>query len=193
MMRLVRTAIPDVLIVEPDCFEDERGFLMEIHNAARYAAIGISCSFVQDNISSSRRSVLRGLHLQNPQSQGKLVTVLHGQVLDVGVDVRVGSPTFGQHVSVTLDDVNRRQIWLPAGFAHGFLVLSERADVLYKCDAPYSPADAINIRWNDPALAIDWGVDQPILSPRDSQAPRLDEIRNLPPYRPPSCASSSPA
>lgn len=190
-MRLVRTAIPEVLIVEPDRFADERGFFMELHNAARYAAVGIPGSFVQDNISSSCRGVLRGLHLQHPRSQGKLVTVLHGQVLDVGVDVRVGSPTFGQHVSVILDDVNRRQIWLPPGFAHGFLALSERAEIFYKCDAPYSPADEIAIRWDDPTLAIDWGTDHPTLSARDRRAPRLDDIRNLPVYQASSCVSSS--
>lgn len=192
-MRLVRTAIPEVLIIEPDCFADERGFFMELHQAARYAAAGISGAFVQDNISASRRGVLRGLHLQHPQSQGKLVTVLHGQVLDVGVDVRVGSPTFGQHVAVTLDDVSRRQIWLPSGFAHGFLALSERAEIFYKCDAPYSPADEIAIRWDDPMLAIDWGIDHPTLSARDQQAPRLNEIRDLPVYQASSCVSSSPA
>jgi dTDP-4-dehydrorhamnose 3,5-epimerase len=110
--------------------------------------------------------------------------VLKGRVLDVAVDVRVGSPTFGRHVSVELDNETPRQLWLPPGFAHGFLVLSERADVFYKCDAPYSPVDEITVRWNDPTLAIDWGVDSPILSARDGVAPRLNDIPNLPAYRP---------
>jgi dTDP-4-dehydrorhamnose 3,5-epimerase len=183
-MRIVETAIPKVLIIEPDRLDDARGSFMEVYRAERYAATGISRSFVQDNLSCSHHGVLRGLHLQNPNSQGKLMMVLRGQVLDVAVDVRVGSPTFGQHVSVELDDEAHRQLWLPAGFAHGFLVLSERADVFYKCDAPYSPADEITLRWDDPTLAIRWGIDSPILSPRDATAPRLDEISNLPLYRP---------
>jgi dTDP-4-dehydrorhamnose 3,5-epimerase len=183
-MRFVETTIPKVLIIEPERLHDARGSFMEVYRADHYALAGISRAFVQDNLSWSHRGVLRGLHLQNPNAQGKLVTVLRGRVLDVAVDVRVGSPTFGRHVSVVLDDETPRQLWLPAGLAHGFLVLSETADVLYKCDAPYSPADEITVRWDDPTLAIDWGTDSPILSPRDAAAPRLEQISNLPTYRP---------
>ncbi len=183
-MRFVETTIPNVLIVEPKRLDDTRGSFMEIYRADQYAIAGISPSFVQDNISRSHRGVLRGLHLQNPTCQGKLVMVLRGRVLDVAVDVRVGSPTFGQHVSMELDDETPRQLWLPAGFAHGFLALSETADVLYKCDAPYCPADEITVRWDDPTLAINWGTDSPILSPRDALAPRLDRISKLPTYKP---------
>jgi len=170
-------------MIEPERHDDARGSFMEVYRAERYTAAGISRPFVQDNLSWSHRGVLRGLHLQNPNSQGKLMMVLRGRVLDVAVDVRVGSPTFRQHISIELDDETGRQLWLPAGLAHGFLVLSERADILYKCDAPYSPADEITVRWDDPTLAIDWGIDNPILSARDAAAPRLDEISNLPTYR----------
>jgi len=183
-MRFVETTIPKVLIIEPKRLEDARGSFMEIYKADQYALAGIPHSFVQDNLAWSHRGVLRGLHLQNPNSQGKLVMVLRGRVLDVAVDVRVGSPTFGQHVSVEFDDQTPRQFWVPAGFAHGFLVLSETADVLYKCDAPYSPAEEITVRWEVPTPAINWGIDNPILSQRHAVAPRLDQISNLPTYRP---------
>jgi dTDP-4-dehydrorhamnose 3,5-epimerase len=140
--------------------------------------------FVQDNLSRSARGVLRGLHLQNPKAQGKLVAVLRGAVRDVAVDVRVGSPTFGQHVAVELTEENRRQFWVPRGFAHGFVVLSETADFFYKCDELYSPADEIVVRWDDPELAIDWAVSSPTLSPRDAAAPSLAAANGLPVYRP---------
>jgi dTDP-4-dehydrorhamnose 3,5-epimerase len=135
---------------------------------------------VQDNLSRSHRGVLRGLHLQNPQPQGKLVTAVQGHVLDVTVDVRVGSPTFGRHVSVELG--NLRQLWIPRGFAHGLFVMSESADLLYRCDQLYSPADEIFIRWSDPAIGIDWRCEAPILSPRDANAPLLSEVNRLPVY-----------
>jgi dTDP-4-dehydrorhamnose 3,5-epimerase len=137
---------------------------------------------VQDNLSRSARGVLRGLHLQNPGAQGKLVTVLKGRVRDVAVDVRRGSPTFGKHVSVELSEENRRQFWVPRGFAHGFVVLSDSADLFYKCDEFYSPSDEIVVRWNDPAIGIAWGVDSPSLSARDAVAPLLAEARMLPAY-----------
>jgi dTDP-4-dehydrorhamnose 3,5-epimerase len=133
-------------------------------------------------MSRSGRGVLRGLHLQNPASQGKLVSVLRGRVLDVAVDVRVGSPNFGRHVALELSEENRRQLWVPRGFAHGFLVLSETADFFYKCDALYSPKDEITIRWDDPAIGIKWGIDNPALSPKDAVAPLLAELENLPVY-----------
>jgi dTDP-4-dehydrorhamnose 3,5-epimerase len=183
-MNVIPTAVPGVLIVEPRLFGDERGFFAEIFKAARYTACGIPGPFVQDNLSRSARGVLRGLHLQNPRMQGKLVTVLRGCVLDVAVDVRRGSPTFGKHVAVELSEQNRRQFWVPRGFAHGFLVRSESADFFYKCDEPYSPEDEIAVRWNDPALAIAWGIAAPALSARDAAAPLLAEVRNLPAYEP---------
>jgi dTDP-4-dehydrorhamnose 3,5-epimerase len=133
-------------------------------------------------MSRSGFGVLRGLHLQNPNSQGKLVTVLRGKVLDVAVDVRVGSPTFGRHASVELSDENRRQFWVPRGFAHGFVVLSETADFFYKCDELYSPDDQTVILWNDPDLGINWGVDAPMLATRDAAGRRLAEMKTLPKY-----------
>jgi dTDP-4-dehydrorhamnose 3,5-epimerase len=138
---------------------------------------------VQDNLSRSERGVLRGLHLQNPRPQGKLVTVLRGRVLDIAVDVRVGSPAFGRHVAIELGEENRRQVWIPRGLAHGFLVLSESADFFYKCDDLYSPADELVLAWNDPQLAIDWGCDAPTLSARDREGRTLAELASrLPRY-----------
>src|ERR1700733_8849776 len=165
-MNIIPTTIPEVLIVEPKVFGDQRGFFVETFRADRYAAAGIGGPFLQDNLSRSAYGVLRGLHLQNPRAQGKLVTVLRGRVLDVAVDVRIGSPTFGQHVTVELSEDNRRQFWVPRGFAHGFVVLSQSADFFYKCDAPYSPRDELTVRWNDPAIGIDWGIDNPKLADR---------------------------
>jgi dTDP-4-dehydrorhamnose 3,5-epimerase len=181
-MNVIKTAIPLVLIIEPTVIGDERGFFCETFRADRYTAHGITGPFVQDNLSRSGYGVLRGLHLQNPGAQGKLVTVLKGHVRDVAVDVRRGSPTFGKHVAVELNDKNRRQLWVPRGFAHGFVVLSETADFFYKCDAPYSPADEVVVGWNDPALGIDWGVETPSLSVRDAASRPLMEIDNLPTY-----------
>jgi dTDP-4-dehydrorhamnose 3,5-epimerase len=182
-LKILATAIPGVLIVEPKLLGDARGFFLEAFQAERYAAAGIPGPFVQDNLSRSTCGVLRGLHLQHPGAQGKLVTVLRGAVRDVAVDVRRGSPTYGQHVSVELSEANRWQVFVPRGFAHGFVVLSESADFFYKCDAPYSPADEIVLRWNDPALAINWGIENPTVSPRDAAGMLLAEIPNLPVYR----------
>ena len=181
-MNVTKTAIPGVLILEPKVHGDQRGFFMETFRADRYAALGIAGRFVQDNLSRSAYGVLRGLHLQNPGAQGKLVTVLRGRVLDVAVDVRRGSPTFGQHVAVELSEENRLQFWVPRGFAHGFLVLSETADFFYKCDDVYSPSDEIVVRWNDPAIGIAWGINWPTLSARDAVAPLLADIQSLPSY-----------
>jgi dTDP-4-dehydrorhamnose 3,5-epimerase len=183
-MKVIETSIPGVLIIEPKCFPDPRGFFMETFELNRYAAAGIARPFIQDNLSRSARGVLRGLHLQHPYAQGKLVNVLRGSILDAVVDVRVGSPSFGQHFSVELNETNRLQLWVPRGFAHGFLVLSEVADVMYKIDAPYCPGNEIVVRWNDPALAIDWGMDAPILSAKDRAAPLLADIKGLPVYEP---------
>jgi dTDP-4-dehydrorhamnose 3,5-epimerase len=175
-MKVIETAIPGVLIVEPKVFGDERGFFAELHQVDRYAKSGIATTFVQDNLSRSARNVLRGLHVQNPKPQGKLVTVLKGAVLDVVVDVRVGSPTFGRHFKVQLDEENRRQCWVPRGFAHGFLVLSESADFFYKCDDFYSPADELVVKWDDPKLGIDLGNVAPELSPRDHAGRHLADL-----------------
>jgi dTDP-4-dehydrorhamnose 3,5-epimerase len=181
-MNIIDTAIPGVLIIEPEIFGDRRGFFLETFQAERYASHGIARPFVQDNLSRSARGTLRGLHFQNPKPQGKLVTVLRGAVRDVVVDVRVGSPTFGRHVVVDLDDDNRRQLWVPRGFAHGFVVRSDSADFFYKCDELYSPADEKVLRWNDPDLGIDWGADAPLLSPRDSEGKSLKQLAGLLPH-----------
>ena len=181
-MNVIKTDLPEVLIFEPKLFGDQRGFFLETYQFERYAQSGVARPFVQDNLSRSRHGVLRGLHLQNPGAQGKLVTALRGRVLDVAVDVRVGSPNFGRHVAVELNEENRRQMWVPRGFAHGFAVLSETADFFYKCDALYSPKDEISVRWNDPAIGIDWGLADPSLSPKDADAPLLTDVKNLPRY-----------
>jgi dTDP-4-dehydrorhamnose 3,5-epimerase len=182
-MQVIETAIPGVLIVEPRRHGDARGFFLETFHAERYAAAGIPGPFVQDNLSRSGRAVLRGLHLQNPNPQGKLVSVLRGHVFDVAVDLRVGSPTFGRHVAVELSEENGRQLFVPRGFAHGFQVLSERADFFYKCDAFYSPADEITVRWDDPEIGAAWPIDNPILSDRDRAAPLLTQAARLPRYQ----------
>ena len=181
-MKVIATELPEVLILEPQLFGDQRGFFLECFQAKRYAEAGISRPFVQDNMSRSGYGVLRGLHLQNPSTQGKLVSAMRGRVLDVAVDVRVGSPDFGRHVAVELSEENRRQLWVPRGFAHGFAVLSESADFFYKCDDLYSPKDEISVRWDDPAIGINWGLADPSLSAKDAVAPLLAEVKNLPVY-----------
>jgi dTDP-4-dehydrorhamnose 3,5-epimerase len=181
-MNVISTAIPEVLIIEPKVLGDQRGFFLETFKADRYTEKGISRPFVQDNLSRSAYGVLRGLHLQNPKAQGKLVSVLRGRVLDVAVDVRIGSPTFGRHVTVELSEDNRRQLWVPRGFAHGFAVLSDSADFFYKCDELYSPSDELVIRWNDPMLGISWGVESPTVSARDAAGPLLADVPSLPVY-----------
>jgi dTDP-4-dehydrorhamnose 3,5-epimerase len=183
-MNVIKTDIPDVVIIEPKIFGDTRGFFLEHYQVERYSALGVGGQFVQDNMSRSSQGVLRGLHLQNPNPQGKLVSVMRGRVLDVAVDVRVGSPTFGRHVAMELSDENFRQLWIPRGFAHGFTVLSDSADFFYKCDAPYHPSDEITIRWDDPDLNIDWRTPAPALSTRDAAASLLKDIQRLPRYEP---------
>ena len=178
-MNVIETAIPGVLIIEPKIFGDARGFFFEIFHADRYAKAGLAQPFVQDNMSRSVRGTLRGLHFQYPKPQGKLVTVLRGAVRDIVVDIRAGSPTFGKHLAVDLDDENRRQLWVPRGFAHGFGVHSDSADFFYKCDELYSPADEKVLRWDDPALGIDWGVEHAILSPRDQEGRTLAQLDGL--------------
>ena len=182
-MRIVDTDLQGVKILEPVVFSDQRGYFLETFNVSRYRRAGVLGDFVQDNFSVSGKGILRGLHLQNPTQQGKLVMVLSGVVRDVAVDVCIGSPTFGRHVSVLLDSNSHRQLWIPRGFAHGFLVLSDEAKFLYKCDAPYDRESEISIRWNDPDISIDWGFDDPRLSDKDAAAPLLrDSWSKLPRY-----------
>jgi dTDP-4-dehydrorhamnose 3,5-epimerase len=169
-------ALPELLLFEPPVFRDARGTFRELYNAERYAAAGLEAPFVQDNLSESARHVLRGLHLQHPRGQGKLVTVAEGAVWDVAVDVRLGSPSFGRWAGVELSAENARQLWIPPGFAHGFVVLTARALFAYKCTALYSPADELTVRWDDPGLGIDWPVAAPLLSSKDAAAPALADI-----------------
>jgi dTDP-4-dehydrorhamnose 3,5-epimerase len=183
-MNLIATGLPGVLLLEPTVFGDARGFFMETWQAARYHDLGMPKSFVQDNHSRSRRGVLRGLHYQLTQPQGKLVWVTRGAVFDVAVDVRRGSPNFGRWYGCVLDDVDHRQLYIPPGFAHGFCVLSDEADFFYKCTDYYHPASERGIAWDDPAIGIEWPLHDVALSAKDQVNPRLAEqaIENLPIY-----------
>ena len=175
-MRVIDTDIPGTCIIEPDVFEDARGFFMETYQRQRYAEYGIDINFVQDNLSFSSAGTLRGLHYQHPFAQEKLVHVLSGEVYDVAVDVRRSSPSFGRWVGTLLSGENRRQFFIPKGFAHGFHVLSDTALVAYKCGDYYHSEAEWTLRWDDPALAIDWGIKSPLLSPKDASAPCLKDI-----------------
>ena len=177
-MNLIHTAIPDVLIIEPKVFGDQRGFFYESFNRRQFASlIGRDLDFVQDNHSRSEKNVLRGLHFQMQQAQGKLVRVIQGAVFDVAVDIRKSSPTFGQHVAIELSAENQRMLWVPEGFAHGFLVTSATAEFLYKTTDYYAPEFERSIAWNDPALAIAWPIEgAPSLSAKDQQAPLLADV-----------------
>lgn len=179
-MRFTPTRLPDVILVEPAVFGDDRGFFMEVYHQEKFRGGGITESFVQDNHSRSVRGVLRGLHYQLPNPQGKLVRAVEGSVFDVAVDIRRGSPTFGKWVGVELSEENKRQLWIPAGFAHGFCVTSETAEVVYKCTTLYDGPSDRAIRWNDPAIGIEWPVDDPILSAKDAAAPLLSDAPILP-------------
>ncbi|RYZ42892.1 MAG: dTDP-4-dehydrorhamnose 3,5-epimerase [Myxococcaceae bacterium] len=180
-MKVTPLELPEVLLVEPKVFGDDRGFFLESYHAKRYADAGIAGPFVQDNLSRSVKGTLRGLHFQEPHAQGKLVQCLSGAVWDVAVDVRRGSPTFGRWVAAELSFENKRQLWVPPGFAHGFCVLSDSADFFYKCTALYSPETERSVLWNDPDLAIPWPVaGEPLLSGKDKQAPRLKDAPVLP-------------
>ncbi len=170
------TALPGVLIVEPARFADSRGVFFESWNLRRYAAAGIPEKFVQDNVSQSARGVLRGLHFQNPKAQGKLVSVLSGEIYDVVVDIRRGSPTFGQWTAITLDAENSKQLYVPEGFAHGFCVTSDSAVFTYKCTDFYAPDCEHTIRWNDPQLNISWPVGDPLLADKDRDASYLKDL-----------------
>lgn len=172
-MNVIETRLEGVVIVEPKRFGDERGFFAETFQASRYREAGIAGPFVQDNFSHSERGVLRGLHYQIQNPQGKLVSVVQGEVFDVAVDIRVNSPTFGEWVGVSLSGENGRQLYVPPGFAHGFCVVSETADFTYKCTDYYNPAAERSILWNDPDLAIDWPVTSPAISAKDAQGSPL--------------------
>ncbi len=180
-MQIIPTSIPEVLIIEPRVFGDERGFFMETFSARAFADLGIARPFVQDNHSLSSRGTLRGLHYQLNNPQAKLCRVVSGAVWDVAVDIRHGSPSFGQHVGALLSAENKRQIYVPRGFAHGFLVLSDEAEFLYKCDDFYAPGDEHGVRWDDTELGIEWPLQEheiaaPLLSAKDKIAPLLGEV-----------------
>ena len=167
--------IPGVVVVDPAVYPDERGFFTETFHAEKYAANGIPAHFVQDNYSHSNRHVLRGLHYQRNNPQGKLVYVIHGEIMDVIVDMRKGSPMFGKWEAVLLDSESHRQVYVPEGCAHGFVVLNDEADVMYKCTNLYSPKDDQGLLWSDPDLAIDWPTQTPSLSPKDAVLPLLKD------------------
>ncbi len=175
-MSFQRLAIPEVILVQPTAYSDDRGFFVETYHARRYTEGGIPEVFVQDNHSFSTARVLRGLHAQLYKPQGKLVRAILGEIFDVAVDIRPGSPTFGRWVGETLSGDNFRQLYVPPGFAHGFVVLSETAHVQYKCTALYDKADEIGIVWNDPEIGVDWPVADPVINDKDRQAPRLADI-----------------
>ncbi|MGR3274579.1 dTDP-4-dehydrorhamnose 3,5-epimerase [Acaryochloris marina NIES-2412] len=175
-MNVIETSLPGVLVIEPRVFSDQRGFFLETYHRQRYKTSGIDEVFVQDNHSRSAHRTLRGLHYQLRYPQGKLVRVSSGEVFDVAVDIRKGSPYFGQWFGEYLSSENNKQMYVPPGFAHGFCVLSETADFIYKCSDFYNPADEQGVAWDDPALAIDWPIDQPILSNKDAALPQLSEL-----------------
>ncbi|MBI4402672.1 MAG: dTDP-4-dehydrorhamnose 3,5-epimerase [Deltaproteobacteria bacterium] len=175
-MNITQTKLPGVLVIEPKVFLDPRGFFLETWNSERYADLSIPRNFVQDNLSKSARGVLRGLHFQNPNPQGKLVYVIEGEIFDVAVDIRIGSPSYGKSESVILSGDNKKQFYVPPGLAHGFCVLSETVIVAYKVTDLYNPKAECSLMWNDPDLAIDWPIDHPILSSKDKEAPCLKDI-----------------
>jgi dTDP-4-dehydrorhamnose 3,5-epimerase len=175
-MKVRPTSLKDVIILEPRVFADPRGYFFETYRTTTYNAAGIDCPFVQDNLSYSRKGTLRGLHYQYPHSQAKLVQVFQGEVLDVAVDIRRSSPTFGQWTSAILSDRNKHQMFIPEGFAHGFCVLSDTAVFTYKCSDFYAPEHEHGILWSDPQLAIPWPIADPVLSPKDQQYQPLSAI-----------------
>jgi dTDP-4-dehydrorhamnose 3,5-epimerase len=185
-MQRIETSLPGVYELRPVVHRDSRGCLFESYQRAKFAELGITDTFVQDNHSISSRDTLRGLHYQLQHAQAKLCRVIEGEALDIAVDIRVGSPHFGKWASVRLTAKEQNQIYIPAGFAHGFLALSETVQFLYKCSDYYAPSDEYGIFWNDPALAIDWGASNPALSPRDTKNPKLADVQQqfLPRYSP---------
>jgi dTDP-4-dehydrorhamnose 3,5-epimerase len=187
-MNIERTSLAGVLVITPAVHSDARGSFRECWQRDRYCDAGLPEHWVQDNVSTSRRRVLRGLHFQHPKPQGKLVTALRGEIMDVAVDVRTGSPDFGKFVAVNLSFENGRQLWIPEGFAHGFVVLSDEALVHYKVSQPYDPGGDQTIAWNDPDIGVQWPVSDPILSAKDAEGRRLADFApdELPKYRPPA-------
>jgi dTDP-4-dehydrorhamnose 3,5-epimerase len=187
-VKVEQTALPGVVVITPVVHTDARGSFREGWQRDRYARAGLPSQWVQDNISTSHRGVLRGLHYQHPKPQGKLVTVLRGEIMDVAVDVRAGSPDFGKFVAVTLSLENGRQLWIPEGFAHGFVVLSDEALVHYKVSQPYDPGGDRTIAWNDPDIGIEWPISDPILSAKDAEGRRLADFApdELPRYQRPA-------
>jgi dTDP-4-dehydrorhamnose 3,5-epimerase len=183
-MKTITTRLPGAVVIEPQVFGDSRGFFYESYNETKYREAGIDRRFVQSNVSRSARGVLRGLHYQWPNPQGKLVSVLEGEVYDVAVDIRRGSPTFGQWAGVMLTAENHRHFWIPEGFAHGFCVVSEFATFAYQCTALYDAKADAGIRWNDAALGIDWPISEPLLSDKDNKTPLLADVpvERLPVY-----------
>jgi dTDP-4-dehydrorhamnose 3,5-epimerase len=175
-VNIIKTKLADCIIIEPKVYGDERGFFLETFQAERYSRAGITLPFVQDNHSRSTKGVLRGLHFQRSKPQGKLVRVVRGEVYDVAVDIRAQSPTYGQWQAVILSAENKRQFWVPPGFAHGFVVVSDSADFEYKCTDYYDPSDEGSLLWSDPDLRIPWPIESPILSEKDALAPQLASL-----------------
>lgn len=183
-MKVTETNLPGVLIIEPRVFQDARGFFLETFSAGRYEAAGIPGPFLQDNHSRSLKGTVRGLHLQASKPQGKLMRAVSGSMLDVAIDVRLGSPNFGKWTSALLSGDNFKQLYVPPGFAHGFAVLSDVVDVEYKCTDYYDPQDELTVLWNDPAIGVDWPVKEPTLSMRDRNALPLSELMDRLPRHP---------
>jgi dTDP-4-dehydrorhamnose 3,5-epimerase len=181
-LNISETRLPGVLLIEPKVFGDGRGFFMETYRADTFRDFGIADTFVQDNHSRSARGVLRGLHYQEPNAQGKLVRCTRGAIFDVAVDIRRGSPSFGRWFGLELSDANKRMLWIPPGFAHGFCALEDGSDLVYKCTSLYDAASDRAILWNDPAIGIEWPIAEPLLSAKDANAPRLAEAAPLPAY-----------
>ncbi|HSP33864.1 MAG TPA: dTDP-4-dehydrorhamnose 3,5-epimerase [Thermoanaerobaculia bacterium] len=181
-MEVIQTSLPGVLLLQPKVYRDDRGFFLESYRADRFRAAGIPDTFVQDNHSRSQKGVLRGLHYQEPNAQGKLVRCTRGAIFDVAVDIRRGSPHFGKWYGVELNEAKQEMLWVPAGFAHGFCALSDGTDVLYKVTAYYDPKSDRSILWNDPEIGIEWPLRDPRLSPKDAAAPRLKDAVALPLY-----------
>ncbi len=182
-MKFTPTELPGVIVVEPDVHRDDRGFFLEVFHSGKYAAGGIDAAFVQDNHSRSSRGILRGLHIQCRQPQGKLVRAIAGEIFDVAVDSRRGSPTFGRWFGIVLSGDNFKQLYVPPGLLHGFCVLSDLADVSYKCTSLYAREDEISVRWDDPAIGIEWPLRDPNLSAKDRDAPLLADVADrLPAY-----------
>ncbi|MBI4515704.1 MAG: dTDP-4-dehydrorhamnose 3,5-epimerase [Deltaproteobacteria bacterium] len=184
-MQFLRTELPEIIVVEPDVYRDDRGFFLETYHWEKYRDGGITEPFVQDNHSRSGRATLRGLHAQWRRPQGKLVRVLQGEIFDVAVDIRRGSPRFAHWVGVHLSAENFRQIYVPPGFAHGFCVLSDAAEIEYKCTDLYDPGGELHVRWDDPAIGVAWPIADPLLSAKDRAAPRLAEVAERLPLYPP--------